>query len=117
MSSSGICNAQGLKIPVPCFWNLDKLEVLLSNYNDKEALEFLKYGWPISHDGRRYNTKKLKNWSGAVLNRHGVQSYLKKELENGSAIGPFKNNPFCQEAGIFPLNTRDKRFYREENNS
>ena len=31
------------------------------------------------------------------------------QLENGSVIGPFKNNPFCQEAGISPLNTRDKK--------
>ena len=109
VSSSGSCNAHGLKIPVPCFWNLDKLESMLSNYHNKEALEFLKYGWPISHDGRRYNTEKLKNWQGAVLNKSAVHTYLENEIKHRSVIGPFQNNPFIQEAGISPLNTRDKK--------
>ena len=78
MSSSGSCNAHGLKIPVPCFWDLNKLEALLGCYHDKEALEFLRYGWPISHDGRCYNTEKLENWSGAVLNKNSVSQIFGK---------------------------------------
>ena len=109
MSSSGSCNAQGLRIPVPCFWDLNKLEALLGCYHDKEALDFLKYGWPISHDGRHYNTKKLENWRGAVLNKDSVRKYLENELKYRSVIGPFHSNPFNQEAGISPLNTRDKK--------
>ena len=94
MSSSGSCNAHGLRIPVPCFWDLNKLEALLDCYHDKEALEFLKYGWPISHDGRCYNTQKLENWSGARLNKSSVQKYLENELRHRSVIGPFQANPF-----------------------
>ena len=44
---------------LPC-WNLDCLEKLLHDCHDKSIIEFLKYGWPISHDGHKYNTTKLK---------------------------------------------------------
>ena len=109
VSVSGSCNALGLKIPVPCFWDLNKLGELMGDYRDRKALEYLKYGWPISHDGRRYNTEKVNNWAGAILNKGDVQDYLKNELKYGSVIGPFQSNPFIQEAGISPLNTRDKK--------
>ena len=98
-----------MKIPVPCFWNLNRLKDLLVDYHDKIVVEFLKYGWPVNHDGRKYNSKKIENWKGAITNKKQVQKYLENELKFKSVIGPFDSNPFCQEAGISPLNTRDKK--------
>ena len=82
---------------------------MLHNYKDKEIIQFLKYGWPISHDGRRYNTEKIKNWKGVVINKTAVKAYLENELKYKSVVGPFKSNPFNQPIGISPLNTRDKK--------
>ena len=109
MSKSGTSNASGLRIPVPCFWNLKRLESLLVGYKDLEALEFLKFGWPISHDGRKYNSEKVSNWKGTLVNKEQVKKYLQNELKFNSVIGPFTKNPFNQPAGISPLNTRDKK--------
>ena len=69
----------------------------------------LKYSWPISHEGRRYNTEKVKNWKGAIINKKAIKAYLDNEMKFNSVIGPFKVNPFNQPIGISPLNTRDKK--------
>ena len=45
---SGIPNWLGCRIPVKSHWNLPMFEQLLQNYNDREVLEWLKYGFPIS---------------------------------------------------------------------
>ena len=88
---------------------MDHLEILLANYHDKEIIQFLKFGWPISHDGREYNSKKLANWKGAIINKEAVKVYLDIEKKFKSVVGPFKSNPFLQQIGISPLNTRDKK--------
>ena len=77
---SGKYNYEGLKLKVPCFWNLDHLEKLLHNYHDKSIVEFLRYGWPISHDGHKYNSEKIQNWKGANVNKEAVKAYLQNEL-------------------------------------
>ena len=82
---------------------------MLINYNDKEIIKFLKFGWPISQDGRGYNSQKLENWKGAIINKMVVKGYLQNELHFNSVVGPFKSNPFLQPIGILPLNTRDKK--------
>ena len=74
-----------------------------------EAVDFLEFGWPISHDGRKFNSQKVANWKGALVNKLEVKKYLQNELKFKSVIGPFKTNPFNQPAGISPLNTRDKK--------
>ena len=109
MFNSGLYNFQGLKINLPIFWNIQVLEKLLHNYKDKEIIPFLKYGWPISHDGRRYNTEKIKNWKGTLINKTAIKAYLENELKYKSVVGPFKSNPFNQPTGILPLNMRDKK--------
>ena len=76
---------------------------------DMEAVDFLEFGWPISHDGRKFNSQKVANWKGALINKLEVNKYLENELKFKSVIGPFKTNPFNQPAGISPLNTRDKK--------
>ena len=109
ISRSGKSNVVGLKIPVPCFWNLNRLKDLLIDYHDKIVVDFFKCGWPINHDGHKYNSQKIDNWKGAITNKKQVQKYLENKLKFKSVIVPFDSNPFCQEAGISPLNTRDKK--------
>ena len=102
-------NYLGLQIPVMQFWNLDVFENLLVDYPDKEIIQFLKFGWPINHDGRQYSNGICENWKGANLHASQVNKYLKPELLYKSVIGPFRANPFVQKIGISPLNTRNKK--------
>ena len=80
------------------------------NYHDREMVEFLEFGWPISHKGN------LIDYSGLVINHKGatnymqeIDSYLKKQLDRGTLLGPFEKNPFVTEVHYALLNTRGKR--------
>ena len=102
-------NYLGLQIPVMQFWNLNIFENLLGKYSDIAIIQFLKFGWPINHDGRQYSNGICKNWKGANMHANQVNKYLESELQYKSVIGPFKSNPFIQDIRISPLNTRDKK--------
>ena len=39
-------NRFGAQIPLQTKWNLDRMEVLLNDYEDKEVVEWMRYGWP-----------------------------------------------------------------------
>ena len=98
-----------MKIQVGCLWNLDKLENLLHDYKDKETVTFLKYSWPISHNGETGSTDIPTNWPGAFQNKSDVSQYFDKELPNKAVLGPFQENPFGNKAYLLPLNMRDKK--------
>ena len=36
------------RMPVPTHWDLDLLDGLLEDYEDKLVVDFLRYGWPMS---------------------------------------------------------------------
>ena len=109
MFQSGKHYFEGLKLKVPYFWNLDHLEKLLHDYHDKTIVQLLKFGCPVSHNGCKYNTSKIKNWQGGNVDKSAVKAYLQNELKYKSVVGPFKINPFDQPIGISPLNARDKK--------
>ena len=46
--NNGYPNRWGAKIEVESRWNLQLLEEQLTQYDDKEVVEWLRYGWPAS---------------------------------------------------------------------
>ena len=44
----GFPNAWRARIPIYSRWNLQLLSALLTNYEDREIVMYMKYGWPIS---------------------------------------------------------------------
>ena len=110
----GLQNYESTHVNVNCLWNLNKMEMLLHNYKDKEIVSFLKYGWPISHDGKTGCTNIPLNWLGALQNAVDVRKYFEKELVNNAVLGPFYLNPFAHRAYLSPLNTRDKKDSEEK---
>ena len=45
---SGVPNRFGCRIPVESTWNLQLFESLLTDYHDKDVIEWLKFGFPVS---------------------------------------------------------------------
>ena len=43
---NGYPNRFGARIPVKSKWNLERLEQLLQGYEDKEIIEWIRFGWP-----------------------------------------------------------------------
>ena len=102
-------NFESTKVPLDMKWNLDKLQVLLNDYPNNVIIEFMRYGWPISHDNTTGSSWVPNNWPGVLHNEKAVIDYFAMELSNGSVLGPVNGNPFCSKALLSPLSTRDKK--------
>ena len=101
-------NFQGEQILVNNKWNFAYLEDNLSEYKDKQVLDFFKYGWPLNASNTEILQTYPRNQAGARQNPDKLNAYLEEELKNGSIIGPFTENPFGREAKFSPLDTRRK---------
>ena len=55
------------------------------------------------------STKIPRNQKGARNNPCKVSAYLHAELNRGSVIGPFEENPFGEEACFSPLDAIPKK--------
>lgn len=109
---SGKPNAHGLKIKIRSNWNFDTLSKLLRDYEDKEIIEYLKYGWPIGHNGSETDTRIPKNQKGASQNPDTLKAYIEKEKKYDAVCGGFHLPPF-KNSKINPLDTRKKRDSKE----
>lgn len=105
---SGKPNAHGLRIQIESNWNFETLSECLQDYKDKEIVDYLKYGWPIGHDGRKTDTKIPNNQAGALQHPEALREYIRKEKSHGAVAGGYTKPPF-QHSKISPLDTRKKR--------
>ena len=110
VQQGGYPNVYGAKIPVQSGWKLDKFGELLSQYHDKEIIEFLRYRFPANRlPGAPDPTPTFRNHSSATLYPQFVQQYIRKQLVAQHIFGPFKHPPFRNRHSISPLSTRPKK--------
>lgn len=102
-------NYTGCRIPVPSNINVVYLEQSLCDYEDCEIVNFLKFGWPINYERKTMPTASKVNHKGATEFEQVIDNYLKREIECGATLGPFKTNPFKAEVFTSPLNSVPKK--------
>ena len=107
--NSGVHNRWGCRIPVKSNWNVNLFDSLLSEYHDREILEFLRYGFPISWEGKDYPVPANTNHLGATRFPEHIDRYLNEEINLGATIGPFRIPPFFGRIGVSPLSSRPKK--------
>ena len=108
--ASGKPNYLELRVPVPTHWDLDLLENLLKNYNDKLIVDFLRYGLPTSRSILPLTNSLAKvNHKGALQFPDGIIHYLATEHSNNMLLGPFFTNPLPDRTASFQLNSVPKR--------
>ena len=91
-------------------WNINRFGELLIDYEDKEVVEWLRYGWPTGRlPTLAAPSLSTKNHKGATDYPQQMTKYIKKEAKYGAVIGPFKNIPFAGNIGISPLSSRPKK--------
>ena len=107
---NGYPNRWGARRVVPSKWNLELMETWLQDYEDKEVVQWLKYGWPT---GRLPTAGPPsicgKNHKGATDFPEQLSRYIRKEMDHGAVMGPFQKIPFGDNIGISPLSTRAKK--------
>ena len=106
----GYPNRWGAKRPVKTKWNLELFQELLVEYEDREVVEWIRYGWPTGRlptlpDPAISGT----NHKGATDYPMALSKYIQKEQSHGAVMGPFQKIPFPKKVGIAPLSTRPKK--------
>ena len=100
-------NAIGAKVQLCTKWNLGLMQQLANSDSDREVITFLRYGWPLNHDGRATMITKF-NHPTALRFPQQVQDYIKKEVSLNCLIGPFVTPPWMP-AAVSPMSTRLKK--------
>ena len=107
--ASGKHNKDGVRMPVRSNFNINYLRQELHDYEDSEIVEYLEFGFPISHDGRPTNTGGCPNHTGATQFKQEIETYIDRELKEKSAIGPLHKDELGIPLTVSPLNSVDKR--------
>ena len=106
---SGLHNYEGCKIELENNGLIHHhFTELLGTYEDKDMCLFIKYGWPIGHDGSSTDCNALKNHNGARMYPEEVSKYIVAEQNQSRITGPYKESPFDNIA-ISPLNSLEKK--------
>ena len=110
VKATGVPNAMAARIPLPTSLNIPAWEKYLQDSDDeRELLDYVKYGFPMGYMGPVSNTSGIDNHPSAKNYKSNVDSFIKKELSHGCLIGPCDRPPFEQWMHISPIMTRDKR--------
>ena len=105
---TGRPNAIKAKIPMLTNWNIRLLSELAETDSDREVIQYLMYGWPANHDGRKV-TVNTGNHSTADRYHRQVTEYIRKELGHKCLLGPFATLPWSENVAVSPMSTRTKK--------
>jgi hypothetical protein len=108
VTASGVPNFQGLRIPLPTNLNLPQWREAAAGYQDKEVVDLLTYGFPVSYEGP-IPTPTFENDSSAKQYSADVEKYVGTETGEGAMLGPFPEEPFTPWCQVNPLLTRPKK--------
>ena len=87
--ASGKPNYLGARVPVPTHWDLDLLENLLEDYENKLVVDFHRYGWPMSRSILPLTNGSAKvNHKGAIDFPDAINHYLAIDHSNNTLLGP-----------------------------
>ena len=87
--------------------NIEMWEHYLPETQYKELLDGIKFGFTLGYIGPVSYHAYNKNHSSAEKFPDHINDYIKKELEQGTLMGPFNSVPF-EFSHSSPLMTRDK---------
>ena len=106
VKKSNVPNFQGCRIPLVSNWNCEYLEENLVEYDDKQVVDFVKFGWPIGLVETEFKQcRPPKNHRSATDYSEEMDRYIAREVAEGTLLGPCISNPFQAPAKISPLST------------
>ena len=106
---SGKPNYLGERIRVPSKFNFSVLENMLSNYSIRRLIEFLKFGFPIEHNGSAVTHNRVNHKGAQQPFYNDIIEYLDTEIHEQAVLGPLEHPPFEGQVGISPLNSVPKK--------
>ena len=108
VKQAGQYNFQGPRVLLPSSFNFKFLEKHLGDYEDKQIIEFLKYGFPVDCRVGPTDPGIPNNHKRALEFPVEIQRLLDRECRMGGTLGPFRYPPF-DNAHFSPLNSVPKK--------
>lgn len=102
---SGVCNADGLQIPLQSKLNIQFIQEMVKGSQHDKIVKYLKFGWPLGHDGVTIPPEAKQNHKGVKEFATETEIYLNSEKQQGRIFGPHKHKQFKGKNGISPLNS------------
>ena len=108
--ASGKPNYLEARVSVPTHWDLDLLEFLLVDYDDKLTVDFLRFGWPMSRSILPLtNGLANVNHKGALQLPDAINHYPATQHSNNTLLGPFFTSQFPDRTASSMLDSVPKR--------
>ena len=108
--ATGVPNRFSCKIPLKTHWNIGLFDAFLYDYQDRDVITWLKYGFTISRSSQYGDPQPVTtNHRGATLFPEAIDEYIDNEIRLGATMGPFAIPPFISRIGISPLSSRPKK--------
>ena len=101
-------NFQKARVRVPSGLNIPAWESYLKDYDDREIVDYLKFGWPISFNRSHPLVATQKPHPSGRDHPVSVNHYIKTELGHEALLGPFDGIPI-HKLHISPLMSRPKK--------
>ncbi len=108
IKASGVPNYKGCKIRIPSKFQVGYLENQLSDYEDKEVVEFLKFGFPIGRDRQVVGGIPVPNHRSVLDYPDHMDTYVDTEVSDKAIIGGFSENPFSSPPFFSPIGSTEK---------
>ena len=108
VAATGCYNFQQAKVRVPSGLNIENWKIYLQNYEDREIVQFLEFGWPTSFDRRYPLISTFEPHKSDKEHPVSVPYYIDTELKHEALLGPF-NGPPVKNFHINPLMSREKK--------
>lgn len=80
MRRSGQSNAEGMKIPIKTKLNIRYFHEMCKNTVHKKHIKYLKYGWPLGHNGKTIPNEPKRNHKGVTEFQTETHEYIQKEV-------------------------------------
>lgn len=106
-------NFLGAKIPIKSDLVIPKWEEYLVSYHGKDLVLFLKYGWPAGYHADYPLASVQDNHPSAIHHLNHVRSFVQKEIQHNTILGPFNELPFAPWCRVSPLMTHPKNECQE----
>ena len=106
--ASGVPNYRGARVQVNTRVDFGIWNTLLEDYDDRQVIDLMKYGWPSGYESDLKPKLGLPNHASGLGHPNEVSAYLEKEVRLGTMVGPFYC-PHFEWARTNPVMVRPKK--------
>lgn len=107
--STGLPNVLHARTPIQSSLCNDEWRAAMTGHHDDAWLcDLLEHGFPLQYTGYVPESVLVDNHSSAARYPDHVAQYIRKELDEGALLGPFRSHPFPTSGHTNPLMSRPK---------